>query len=209
MAAGLRPGCWSRPKGQSVTAGESGRVQAKAAVRVIVVEMGAERVVLPMRAPLHVSVEPPLLAGVALRPLRPTDTRTLATLMAVAYAGTIDDHGEPPSFAAAEAQRTVAGNYGEVQWEASLLAHTSGHESVGTTVVTWDRGHLLLAFTLVAPEWRNKGLGTALIIRTANHLAAQGATEWTLAVTDGNPAQRLYERLGFRVDHTLLSRSET
>jgi GNAT superfamily N-acetyltransferase len=172
------------------------------------VEMGAERVVLPMRAPLHVSVEPPLPAGVALRPLRPTDTRTLATLMAVAYAGTIDDHGEPPSFAAAEAQRTVAGNYGEVQWEASLLAHTSGHESVGTTVVTWDRGHLLLAFTLVAPEWRNQGLGTALIIRTANHLAAQGATEWTLAVTDGNPAQRLYERLGFRVDRTLLRQEQ-
>jgi GNAT superfamily N-acetyltransferase len=167
--------------------------------------MGAERVVLPMRAPLHVSVEPPLPSGVAIRPLRPTDTRTLATLMAAAYAGTIDDHGEPPSFAAAEAQRTVAGNYGEVQWEASLLAHTSGHESVGTTVVTWDRGHLLLAFTLVAPEWRNQGLGTALIIRTANHLAAQGATEWTLAVTDGNPAQHLYERLGFRVDRTLLT----
>ena len=71
--------------------------------------------------------------------------------------------------------------------------------------MTWDRGHLLLAFVLVAPEWRNQGLGTALIIRTANHLAARGATEWTLAVTDGSPAQRLYERLGFRVDRTLLT----
>jgi ribosomal protein S18 acetylase RimI-like enzyme len=27
--------------------------------------------------------------------------------------------------------------------------------------------------------------------------------EWTLAVTVGNPAQRLYERLGFRVDESL------
>ncbi len=161
---------------------------------------------LPMRGPLHVFVEPPLPAGVALRPLRPTDTARLGTLMAVAYAGTIDDHGEPPSVAAAEAQRTVAGNYGEVQWEASLLAHASGDEAVGATVVTWDRGHLLLAFALVAPQWRNQGLGTALIIRTANQLAARGATEWTLAVTDGNPAQRLYERLGFRVDTTLLNR---
>ena len=83
------------------------------------------------------------------------------------------------------------------------MAHSSGEESVGTTVVTWDRGHLLLAFALVAPEWRNRGLGTALIIRTANRLAAEGATEWTLAVTVGNPAQRLYERLGFRVDRSL------
>src|SRR3954453_3074581 len=167
--------------------------------------MEAGRVASPMRAALQASVEPPLPSGVAIRPLRPTDTGKLATLMAVAYAGTVDDHGEPPSFHAAEAQRTVAGNYGEVQWQASLLAHTSGDASVGTTVVTWDRGHLLLAFALVAPEWRNRGLGTALIIRTANHLAAQGATEWTLAVTDGNPAKNLYERLGFRVDRTLLT----
>ena len=144
--------------------------------------MAAERVALPMRAALNVSVEPPLPADVALRPLRSTDTRTLATLMIAAYAGTIDDHGEPPSFAAAEAQRTLAGHYGEVQWEARLLARTSGRDAVGATVVTWDRGHLLLAFALVAPEWRNQGLGTALIIRTANHLAARGATEWTLAV---------------------------
>jgi ribosomal protein S18 acetylase RimI-like enzyme len=167
--------------------------------------MGTERVVLPMRAALRASSEPPLPAGITVRPLRPTDAGTLATLMAVAYAGTIDDHGEPPSHSEAEAQRTIAGDYGEVQWGASLLAQTPGDESVAATVVTWDRGHLLLAFALVAPEWRNRGLGTALIIRTANHLAAAGATEWTLAVTDGNPAQRLYERLGFRVDHSLSS----
>jgi ribosomal protein S18 acetylase RimI-like enzyme len=160
-----------------------------------------------MRAALHASVEPPLPPGVTIRPLRPADTSNLATLMAVAYAGTVDDHGEPPSVHAAEAQRTIAGHYGEVQWEASLLAHACGDKAVGATVVTWDRGHLLLAFAVVAPEWRNQGLGTALIIRTANHLAAEGATEWTLAVTVGNPAQRLYERLGFRVDRTLQSPS--
>ena len=52
-------------------------------------------------------------------------------------------------------------------------------------------------------EWRNQGVGTALIVRSGNLLAAQGATAWTLAVTVGNPAQRLYERLGFRVDSSL------
>ena len=160
-----------------------------------------------MRAALHASEEPPLPSGLTIRPLRPTDAGRLATLMVVAYAGTVDDHGEPPSFAESEARRTLAGRYGEVQQNASLMAHTSNDESVGTTVVTWDRGHLLLAFALVAPEWRNQGLGTALIIRTANRLAAEGATEWTLAVTVGNPAQRLYERLGFRVDHSLIADS--
>src|SRR5689334_8487300 len=105
--------------------------------------MGAGRVASPMRAALHASAEPPLPSGVAIRPLRPTDARRLAALMVVAYAGTVDDHGEPPSFADAEAKRTLAGHYGEVQWDASLMARASGDESIGTTVVTWDRGHLL------------------------------------------------------------------
>ena len=133
----------------------------------------------------------------------PGDTRRLATLMVVAYAGTVDDHGEPLEFAEAEAQRTLDGHYGEVQWDASLLAHTAGDGAVGTTVVTRDRGHLLLAFALVVPLWRDQGLGTALIVRSGNRLVARGATEWTLAVTVGSPARRLDERLGFRVDETL------
>ena len=156
-----------------------------------------------MRSALGASVEPPLPPGVAIRPAIPTDRRRLATLMVVAYAGTVDDHGQSREFHEAEAQRTIAGDYGEVQWDASLLAQTAEYDCVGTTLVTRDRGRLLLAFALVAPEWRNQGLGTALIIRTANRLAAEGATEWTLAVTVGNPAQRLYERLGFRVDRSL------
>ena len=39
--------------------------------------------------------------------------------MASAYAGTVDDHGEPPEFAASEARRTLAGEYGAVEWGAS------------------------------------------------------------------------------------------
>ena len=156
-----------------------------------------------MRATLHVSVEPPLPTGVEVRPLRATDAGPLAALMVVAYAGTVDDHGQPPSFARVEAQRPIAGHYGEGEWAASLVAHGSGDDWIGTTLVTRDRGHLLLAFALVAPEWRNQGVGTALIVRSGNLLAARGATAWTLAVTVGNPAQRLYERLGFRVDSSL------
>ena len=122
--------------------------------------------------------------------------------MISAYAGTVDDHGEPPEFAVSEAQRTFAGEYGAVEWDASVVA-TSDRQLIGATVVTRDRGHLLLAFALVSPEWRNRGVGTALVTRSGNRLSATGATEWTLAVTVGNPAQRLYERLGFRVDQSL------
>src|SRR3954454_15293422 len=164
--------------------------------------MAVGRTSSPMRAGLRASDEPPLPPGVATRLLEPADTRRVATLMVVAYAGTVDDHGETPEVHDAEAQRTMAGHYGEVQWDASLLAYTAD-DCVGTTLVTRDRGYLLLAFALVVPEWRNQGLGTALLVRSGNRLAAKGETEWTLAVTMGNPAQRLYERMGFRVDHSL------
>jgi ribosomal protein S18 acetylase RimI-like enzyme len=53
------------------------------------------------------------------------------------------------------------------------------------------------------PRWR--GLGEALVRRAMSALAADGHARIGLAVTDGNPAQRLYERLGFVVVETKLS----
>ena len=50
-----------------------------------------------------------------------------------------------------EARRTLAGEYGAVEWDASLLA-TFDQQLIGATVVTLDRGRLLLAFALVSPE---------------------------------------------------------
>ena len=58
--------------------------------------------------------------------------------MVSAYAGTADDHGEPPELHASEARRTIAGEDGAVQWDASLLA-TLDQEVIGATVVTLDR----------------------------------------------------------------------
>ena len=70
------------------------------------------RVASPMSAALHASVEPALPSGVTIRSLEPTDAGRLATLMVVAYAGTVDDQGEPPSFAEAEARRTFTASTG-------------------------------------------------------------------------------------------------
>jgi GNAT superfamily N-acetyltransferase len=84
--------------------------------------------------------------------------------MVVAYSGTFDDRGQTRSFHESDAARTIAGEYGAVQWDASLLAEAPEGDVIGATVVTHDRGHLLLAFALVAPAWRNQGLGTALIV---------------------------------------------
>src|SRR4051812_49236958 len=113
-----------------------------------------------MRAVLHRSTEPPLPMGVVVRRLRPDDASALGSLMVSAYAGTVDDHGEPPELHASEARRTIAGEYGPVEWDASLLATLDG-QLIGATVVTLDRAHLLLAFALALagmaqPRCRNR-----------------------------------------------------
>ena len=48
-------------------------------------------------------------------------------------------------------------------------------------------------------EYRNKGLGTQLMIRMIELLQARGYSQVSLSITKGNPAVRLYERLGFKV----------
>lgn len=51
----------------------------------------------------------------------------------------------------------------------------------------------------VDPAVAGRRLGSALIVHAANRLAAADRTQLRLAVTHGNPAIRMYERLGFRV----------
>jgi GNAT superfamily N-acetyltransferase len=156
-----------------------------------------------MRAPLAVRPEPPLPDGARVRPFAASDVGAFGDLMADAYAGSVDDHGEPRSWHREEAQRTLRGDFGRLHAGSSLLAVTPAGALVGASIVTEHRGLPLLAFALVAPGWRNHGLGRALIVRSGNLLAAEGHAAWTLAVTVGNPARRLYERLGFEEDETL------
>jgi GNAT superfamily N-acetyltransferase len=122
------------------------------------------RATSPMRGCLRLRREQPLPAGITVRHLQRSDTLALGHLMVVAYSGTFDDRGQTRSLHESEAARTIAGEYGAVQWDASLVAEAPEGEVIGATVVTHDRGHLLLAFALVAPAWRNQGLGTALIV---------------------------------------------
>ena len=93
-----------------------------------------------MRAVLHRSAEPPLPMGVVVRRLRPDDASALGSLMVSAYAGTVDDHGQPPEFHASEARRTIAGEYGAVEWDASLLA-TLDQQSRGSESFPRFCGH--------------------------------------------------------------------
>jgi GNAT superfamily N-acetyltransferase len=125
--------------------------------------------------------------------------------MELAYRGTVDDHGESLADQLREASATIGGRYGPVAWPGSLVA-VADERLLSACVVTEDRGRLLVAFVLTRPDHRGRGLATALLTRSAARLRTAGATEWTLAVTRGNPAQALYERLGFAVDESLRSR---
>lgn len=61
----------------------------------------------------------------------------------------------------------------------------------GSTVLPW----IGTVFRVPDPRWR--GLGEVLLKRALAHVASAGHERLGLAVTHGNPARRLYERLGF------------
>ena len=128
--------------------------------------------------------------------LRADQVSAMGMLMFDAYLGTVDDHGENEGWHRTEAERTFAGEFGEVVWEASKAAIIDDRLA-GATVVTFEYGRILLAFALVEPHFQGQGLGTSLIASSARALLDLGYSEWTLAVSPGNPALRLYERLGF------------
>ncbi len=50
-----------------------------------------------------------------------------------------------------------------------------------------------------APDPQYAGLGRALLVRTLDLCRSAGEPSVSLAVTEGNPARRLYESLGFRL----------
>lgn len=156
-----------------------------------------------MRAVLDRSLpEPALPGGLTVGPPRFEDLHDVGELMIVAYAGSTDD--DTPEGHRGEAACTFTGIHGAPQFAASVLAHDATG-LVGASIVTLWKGRPLLAHLIVDPRWRGHGVGGALAARTANLLRAAGHPDWTLAVTHGNPAQHLYERLGFRRDESLRS----
>ena len=105
------------------------------------------------------------------------------------------------SEAIADADAALAGTWGPVIGEASLAA-VSEDDLVTAVITVRDAKHdmlPLLAFALTEPAWQRRGIGEWLIQESIARLASLGVSEIHLAVTRGNPAQRLYERIGFRI----------
>jgi len=81
--------------------------------------------------------------------------------------------------------------------EASALAVADGRV-VGAILTADDEGPLILT---VFRDPQHPGTGRALI----QHALAAGLPKLSLVVTDGNPAERLYQRLGFVKTYTAFS----
>lgn len=94
--------------------------------------------------------------------------------------------------------------FGESPHDRALVAEAGG-QVVG---VVWvrimeDYGHVdddTPSFSLaLLPEWRGKGIGTALMREMLARLGACGYAQASLSVQKQNRAARLYRRLGFSV----------
>jgi GNAT superfamily N-acetyltransferase len=139
--------------------------------------------------------------GIRIRKLRATDDVALGQLMWAAFRGTADDEYAAPADASADAAGTLTGGWGPVLWYASRVAE-AGQALAAASIVVRDQAHQdqpLLAFALTDPGWQRRGLGRRLIEESIARLGSAGIGELHLAVTRGNPATRLYERLGFQV----------
>ncbi|MFE4335711.1 GNAT family N-acetyltransferase [Streptomyces sp. NPDC056831] len=76
---------------------------------------------------------------------------------------------------------------------------------VAGAILTDRDGQPWIADVFRRPEACYKGLGADLLRRVLGVAAADGLAEVSLAVSDANPARRVYEKLGFQVTDTSLT----
>ncbi|MDP5315555.1 GNAT family N-acetyltransferase [Streptomyces poriferorum] len=138
----------------------------------------------------------PLPAPYRAAPVTPADATLLGELSYRAYRGGVDDEGESAQWHRGEMAAALAGEFGAVDQRATRVAWY-GSTAASLSFVTLWKSRPLVAFALTDPEHTSRGLARALLTHSATVLRAAGASELTLVVTDGNPAVRLYTRLGF------------
>jgi GNAT superfamily N-acetyltransferase len=90
-------------------------------------------------------------------------------------------------------------------WRAEQQAFGAYHNGVliGTAVGQVRGGAAHLREVLVAPEWRNRKVGAALLRAFETWAGARRCHKLTLRTLLGGPAQRFYERHGWEVEAVL------
>ena len=141
--------------------------------------------------------EPP--SPITLRPVSSSDRDFLLRV----YASTREEELAPVSWTEAEKAAFI-----EQQFEAQDRHYREHYAGASLDVVEWDgapAGRLYVARwsdeirimdIALLPEFRGRGIGTALLRALLNEASAAGK-RLTIHVEKFNPARRLYERLGF------------
>lgn len=123
-----------------------------------------------------------------LRTINDEDDAALADLMERAYAGTIDEQLGGNSDGAVEI----------ANWRPNAVPHASfvvwEHQLVAASLISKHDNDFWLGYVITHPEWKGRGLGTAVVAASLRALDAPVLA----AVTDGNtPSERLLTTLGF------------
>lgn len=116
------------------------------------------------------------------------DDAALADLMERAYAGTIDEHLGGNSDGAVEI----------ADWRPDAVPHASfvaeEDRIVAASLISKNGNDFWLAYVITHPEWKGRGLGTAVVAASLRALDAPVLA----GCTDGNtPSERLLATLGF------------
>jgi GNAT superfamily N-acetyltransferase len=163
---------------------------------------------LPMVRHVHgLAADPAVVAATQVRtdlrmePLRAASLEELAAVRVAAFPPGHPDHSEETPEARVAAYALELEDPDNPVHHASRSAWLDG-ELVGTCLVT-DSRHFP---GFVGPWVQNlsrlpgeaaRGTGAALLVESARAVTADGGRYLGLAVTDANPARRLYERMGW------------
>ncbi len=84
------------------------------------------------------------------------------------------------------------------RWDRGWVADDGGVRGFATVEHEPWHGRIILWFLYIAPEWRRRGVGRALLERVEAHGREVGATHVWLETSNVNvPGVRAYERLGY------------
>lgn len=140
--------------------------------------------------------------GIAYREMAEGDLPFVAALYATTRARELEATGWPEQMKAAfcdQQHRVQHAQYRATYEDAEWLIVERGGAPVGRLYLGRDADALLLIDISLLPEERGAGLGGA-IVRDVVAMGRAAGRPVTLHVERFNPALRLYERLGFRVE---------
>ncbi len=148
---------------------------------------------------------PELPPGLTIGPITRTPEELVPLVMAAYPADHVDHQGDDPAVEESELRLLLAGELvGPFLPGASAEITDGDGEVVAAVIVNRAGGEPPLGGPWVSqvlrqPGDRWAGLGALALRHAMAALAAAGETSLGLAVTEGNPARRVYERLGFRL----------